>query len=127
MMMENRKYTVSIGQLEQKGGEKSVTNSNDRLDRIEALLESASRRIDSNARAVQANSESINVVAEAAGRTLRAVDELREIVEEDKVNFREFVTTTRTTLDSINASLEQQGRILDYLLRRNGEGGKNGS
>lgn len=107
-----------------------MTNSNDRLDRIEALLESASLRIDSNARAIQANSESITVVAEAAGRTLRAVDELRERVEEDRVDFREFVERTDTaiaginaTLAAVNTSIANQGRILDYLLRdRNGNG-----
>jgi chromosome segregation ATPase len=118
-----------------------VTNSNDRLDRIEIAVERTQRQInegfqrtqqqiDSNARAFQANSESITVVAEAAGRTLRAVDELRERVEEDRVNFREFVERADTaiaginaTLAAVNTSIANQGRILDYLLlHRNGNG-----
>jgi chromosome segregation ATPase len=103
-----------------------MTNSSDRIERIEALLESASRRIDSNAKAIAANSAQITEVdrtlAEAAGKTLRAVDELRETVEEDRVNFREFITTTQSTLQSINAAIERQDRILDYLLRHDGHG-----
>lgn len=110
-------------------GGKSVTNSNDRLDRIEAAVERTQRQIaegfqrtqqqiDSNARAIQANTESINVLAEAAGRTLRAVDELREIVEEDRVNFREHLERTDTAIAGINATLA----VLQQMMRRSSNG-----
>ncbi len=54
-----------------------MTNYNsDRLDRIEALVKALSYRIDSNAKAIEANSNaiaevraSVNVLAEASGRT----------------------------------------------------------
>jgi chromosome segregation ATPase len=100
----------------------------DRLDRIEALIEALGHRVDSNARAIEANSNQIaevdRTLAEAAGRTLRAVDELRERAEEDRVNFREFAERTDTaiaginaTLAAVNTSIVNQGRILDYLMR----------
>ena len=120
-----------------------MTNSSDRLDRVEQILEAVAQRTDtiaqqqqintraiellgqrvnSNAKGIQANTESINAVAEAAGRTLLAVSILQETVVEDRVNFREFMTATQTTLDSINASIQRQDRILDYLPREhNGE------
>lgn len=91
-----------------------------RVDRVEALAIS-------NARAIEALTQSVNTVAEAVGRTLRAVDELREIVEEDRVNFRErldradvAITSINATLASINAAIERHDKILDYLLRRDG-------
>lgn len=117
-----------------------TTNQPDRLDRIEQILEAVAQRtdtiaqqqeistrtiellgsrVDSNARAIQANSESITVVVEAAGRTLRAVDELREIVEEDRINFREHLERTDTAIAGINATLA----VLQQLMRdRNGNG-----
>jgi glutaredoxin 2 len=91
----------------------------ERFDRLEALLEETIQVTRSNARAIQANSESINVVAEAAGRTLRAVDELRERAEEDRVNFREHIERTDTAIAGINATLA----VLQQLMRdRNGNG-----
>lgn len=58
-------------------------------------------------------------LSEAAGRTLRAVDELREIVEEDRVNVREQLERTDTAIASINATLA----MLQQLIRnRNGNG-----
>lgn len=99
------------------------------------MIERISERVDSNARAIAANSAAIvevrETLSEAAGRTLRAVDELRERVEEDRVNFREFVEQTDTaiaginaTLAAVNTSIANQGQILNYLLRReqNGNG-----
>ena len=111
-----------------------MTNSNDRLEQIERLLEALGQRVDSNARAIAANSTQIaeirDSLSEAAGRTLRAFDELREIVEEYRVNFREHLERTDTaiaginaTLAAVNTSIANQGRILNYLLRdRNGNG-----
>lgn len=111
--------------------------TNDRLDRIERILETVAQRqeintrsiellgqrVDSNSKAIAANSAQIsemrNSLSEAAGRTLRAVDELREVVEEDRVNFRERIEKTDTAIAGINATLA----VLQQLMRdRNGNG-----
>lgn len=89
-------------------------SSNERFERIEAWLESASQRIDSNARAIQANTASINVIAEASGRTLRAIELLREAQEEDRVNLQEY----RERTNSLNAAVERLDTIVDYLIKR---------
>lgn len=89
-------------------------SSNERFERIEAWLESASQKIDSNARAIQANTESINAIAEASGRTLRAIELLREAQEEDRVNLQEY----RERTDSLNAAVERLDTIVDYLINR---------
>lgn len=86
---------------------------NERFERIEAWLESASQRIDSNARAIEANTESVNAIAEASGRTLRAIELLRE-AQEDRVNLQEY----RERTDSLNAAVERLDIIVDYLINR---------
>lgn len=95
-----------------------MINSNgwtsDRLDQLAALVES-------NARAIQANSESINVVAEAIGRTARTVEILSQAVEEDRVNFQEYRQRNDTTVASLNAAVERLETIVAYLVRRDGE------
>ncbi len=117
-----------------------MTSGIDRLDRIERILETVAQRqetisqqqeinirsiellgqrVDSNAKAIEANSTSIQTLAEVAGRTLRAVDELRERVEEERVNFREFIERTDTAIAGINATLA----VLQQMVRdRNGNG-----
>lgn len=89
-------------------------SNNECFIRVEAWLESASQKIDSNARAIQANTESINVLAEAAGRTLRAVELLREAQEEDRTNLQEY----RERTDSLNTAVERLDAVLDYLMQR---------
>ncbi len=117
-----------------------INGSNDRLDRIERILEAVAQRqeaisqqqeinsrsiellgqrVDSNAKAIEANSTSIQTLAEVAGRTLRAVEELRERVEEDRVNFRERLDRADTAIAGINATLA----VLQQMARdRNGDG-----
>jgi chromosome segregation ATPase len=95
----------------------------ERLDRIEALIEALGHRVDSNARAIAANSSQIaevdRTLSEAVGRTLRAVDELRERAEEDRANFREHIERTDTAIAGINATLA----VLQQLMRdRNANG-----
>ena len=105
-----------------------MTNgSSDRLDRVEQILEAIAQqqgvntrsiellghRVNSNALAIQANTESINAVAEAAGRTLRAVEILQETVEEDRVNFREHMERTDTAIAGISATK----LVLQQLMR----------
>ena len=97
-----------------------MTNNSDRLDRIERLIEAIGQRVDSNSKAISANSAGIaevrNTLSEAAGRTLRAVDELREVVE-DRVNVQERLERTDTAIAGINATLA----ILRSLFDRNGD------
>lgn len=87
------------------------------------------QRIDSNAKAIQSNSNRITEVdrtlAEAVGRTLAGIEALTERAEEDRVNFAEHVEHVDTaiaginaTLTAVNTSILNQGRILDYLMRR---------
>jgi chromosome segregation ATPase len=101
-----------------------MNNGSERLDRITELVEDNRRDINDlrklvefNAKAIAANSTQIgemrDSLSEAAGRTLRAVDELREIVEEDRVNFREHLERTDTAIAGINATLA----ILQQLMR----------
>ena len=106
-----------------------MTNYNsDRLDRIEALVEALSYRIDSNAKAIEANSNaiaevraSVNVLAEASGRTLRSVEILREDAEERRQEFEEYKIRTDANLVSLNAAVERLENLFSYLLRRDGE------
>jgi len=107
-----------------------MTNgSSDRLNLIQALVESNARaiaqtqqQIDSNARVIAANSDRIaevdRTLSEAVGRTLRGIDELREIVEEDRVNFYERMEQTDTIIAGINATLA----VLQQLMRDRHEG-----
>lgn len=103
-----------------------MTNPNsDRLDRIEAIIQS-------NAKAIQAlgasaaeerdrNRQEFNLLAETAGRTLGAIEGLREIVEEDRINFQEFRNRNDANLVSLNAVVERLETIVAYLVRRDGE------
>ena len=106
-----------------------MTNYNsDRLDRIEALVEAIAQKVDSNAKAIEANSNaiaevraSVNVLAEASGRTLRSVEILREDAEERRQEFEEYKTRSDANLISLNAAVERLENLFSYLLRRDGE------
>ncbi len=119
-----------------------MINSNDRLDRIEAAFERMQQRmdaafqrtqqqIDSNAKAITANSATIaevdRTLSEAAGRTLRAIDALRERAEEYRVNFQEYFQRNDATTTSINAAVERLEAILTQLRRRDGDDGNQSS
>ena len=108
-----------------------MTNgSNDRLERIERILEAVAQRhdaisqqqkintrsiellgtrIDSNAKAIEASTNRIadvdRTLAEAVGRALAGIPALTESAEEDRVNFQEFVEHTNTAVAGINATL----------------------
>lgn len=67
--------------------------------------------------AVQVNQQQIGTAFEAIDRLANVQLQLGQIVERQQ-------NTTDATLAIINAALERQGRILDYLMRldRNGNG-----
>jgi|GEM_PF-5534285 len=77
-----------------------MTNgTGDRLDRLEALVEE-------NQRQITANSQAIAQLADLTAQVVQRVD-----------NQIAVITQQQTAM---NAELERQGRILDYLVRRNG-------
>jgi hypothetical protein len=100
-------------------------NGFDRLSAIERLQEINQQQINSNSQAIAANSaeiselrRSIDVLAEAAGRTLRSVELLREAAvrdrerqEQDRLRFEQHQQEFRETIARID-------RALDYLIRR---------
>lgn len=101
-----------------------MTYNSDRLDRIEALIEAISYGVDSNAKAIEANSVAIaevdRTLSEVVGRTLRVVETLTQTVADSREEFEEYKRRNEAIQASINASLERQDRILDYLMHRNG-------
>lgn len=108
-----------------------MTYNSDRLDRIEATLEAISYRVDSNAKVIEANSVAIAAnreaiaevdctLSEAVGRTLKVVETLAQTVADSREEFEEYKRRNDAIQTSINASLERQDRILDYLMHRNG-------
>lgn len=78
-----------------------MTNPPDRLDRLERLVTTI-------AQATVANQQQVSTAFEA-------IDRLAQIVDSER-------SRTSATLDSINASIQRQDRILDYLLRGNQNG-----
>ena len=84
-----------------------------RLDRIEAI-------VDSNARSIAANSDQLaqteRVLSEAIGRSLALADGLRERAEEDRVNFQEYRERNDAQMNSLNAAVERLDAILDRLI-----------
>lgn len=100
-----------------------MTYNSDRLDRIEATLETISYRVDSNAKAIEANSAAIaevdRTLSEAIGRTLGVVETLAQTVADSREEFEEYKRRNDAIQASINASLERQDRIIGYLMHRN--------
>lgn len=92
----------------------TISNITARQQQTENEINNLRQLIESNARAIQANSESINAIAEASGRTLRSIELLREAQEEDRVNLQEY----RERTDSLNAAVERLDTIIDYLINR---------
>jgi methyl-accepting chemotaxis protein len=75
----------------------------DRLYRIEALIENTQRQVDSNSR-------TINQLAEYQAQVFTSLRELTEVVQQ-----------VSRRVDSLVATSERYDRILDYLMRRDGE------
>lgn len=95
-----------------------MTNgSNDRLDRIETLVEVLGQRVDAITVAVSENQQQI-------ASTSSAVERLADVVLQVAQRVDSQVAAIAQQQTAINAELERQGRILDYLMRgnRNGNG-----
>lgn len=90
---------------------------------IEALVERIAQRVDSNASAIQVISQAvvnqqqqINLVSEAIDRLANVQLQLGQIIDNQP-------PTISQQQAAINAELERQGRILDYLMRRDRNSG----
>lgn len=84
-----------------------MTNSGDRLDRIERLVEENSRQIAQTQRQVDLNSQAIQVLIQTSQQALEIQTLERQQLDQ--------------TLASVNASLERIDRIMDYLMRRDSD------
>lgn len=86
-----------------------MTNSSDRLDRIEALAEENERKISALINIVTAQQQQIDNQQQQIAVVATAVQQSTE-------NITQIVVRQDQVIASINAELERQGRILDYLL-----------
>jgi DNA-binding FrmR family transcriptional regulator len=91
-----------------------MTNSSDRLDRIEALVESNAKSIQALSTTVASVQQQIVTVSTAVDGLAAIQQQLVQIIEEDREDMREFRATT-------GAALERIDRVMDYLMRRDGE------
>lgn len=107
----------------------TASNSGDRLDRIEANLQTATdilvavaRRAESTDDRLDRVSERLDRVSQAQDRMQSQLDQLREDVDIAFETVMALSNNTDSTLASINAALERQDRVLDYLMRRDRNG-----
>lgn len=104
----------------------------DRLNRVEHNLQTVTDILVAVARRAEATDARLDRLTEAQKRTQSKLDHLRGNVDHSRANvdhLREDIdiavetivalsSNTNATLASINAALERQDRVLDYLLRR---------
>lgn len=105
-----------------------MTNSSDRLDRIEALAEDNERKVNAlvstvtaQQQQIGAQQQQIGAIATAVQQTMSAVQQTITMVQQSTENITQILTRQDQMIASINAELERQGRILDYLLGQQGQ------
>lgn len=90
-----------------------MTNFNEsRLDRIEAILETTVRTV-----ALQQGQ--IDALTQAVSQTGSFVFEVSRTVRQQVESQQTIAENQQRMMDSIQAELDRQGRILDYLLGQN--------
>lgn len=99
-----------------------MTSSSSRLDRIENDLETVKEIMLTLARRAEATDARIDRLAERQDRTQTQLDQLGVDVDIAFQTITALSDNTDRTLASINASIQRQDRILDYLMRRDGNG-----
>lgn len=117
-----------------------MTNTDARLDRIENDLETVKEILMAVARRAEATDSRLERLANAdvkrwsaidsrldrltqnQERTQEQLDQLRSDVDIAFDRITALSNNTDRTLASINASIQRQDRILDYLMRRDGSG-----
>jgi septation ring formation regulator EzrA len=111
-----------------------------RLDQIEAILQLTAERAAENSDAIQRNTAAIQQTLDLVQenrqqlqRTMLAVErlanaqiEIARAFDEDRQRFEQFQTRFEQIQASTNAALERIDRIMDYLMRRDGERGVEG-
>lgn len=108
-----------------------MTNSNDRLDRIEEAIERTqqqieglSQRIDSNAKAIEALTANIATNREDIAATRASVDGLVQIITEFSTRTEARLNKLDDAVTGINTTNQNLERILEQLLHRDRNGGK---
>lgn len=99
-----------------------MTNgSSDRIDQFEDDLETVKQIMLTLARRAEATDARIDRLAERQDRTQAQLDQLGIDVDIAFQTITALSDNTDRTLASINASIQRQDRILDYLIRRDGD------
>lgn len=99
---------------------------NDRLERIERLVEEISQRVSSNTKAIEANSQAIAANRADIATALSAIERLANSQLQSAQIAERQQGAANAILGTINAALEQQGRLVDYLMRRDRHGNNDG-
>ena len=121
-----------------------TNDSNDRLERSENDLETVKGILVAVARRAESTDSRLDRLVESQDRTQRQLDQLsgkvdqltgsveqltgsvEQLREDVDIAFQTITAlsdNTDRTIASINASIQRQDRILDYLMRRDGNGG----
>lgn len=90
-------------------------NGSDRLDRIEDDLETVKDILLAVARRAEATDKRLDELVSRQDRTQQQLDQL--LVKHERLT--EYMENSQA---SINASIERQDKILDYLMRRDRDG-----
>lgn len=111
-----------------------MTNgSNNRLNRIEDDLETVKDILIAVARRAEATDERLDRLISRQDRTQEQLDQLavahdrtQNQLEQLSERFDRFTEYMESSQASINASIERQDRIMDYLMRRERDGNGDG-
>lgn len=95
-----------------------MTNSSDRLDQIEALLQETIQVTRSNAKAIEANSTAIAANRVATETTRASVDGLVQTIAEFSIRTEARLNKLDEAITGINTTNQNLERILEQLTRR---------
>ena len=98
------------------------SSKEDRLDRVEANLQTATDILVAVARRAELTDGRLDRLSQSQDRMQTQLDQLREDVDIAFETVMALSNNTDSTLAAINAALERQDRVLDYLLRRDRNG-----
>jgi chromosome segregation ATPase len=93
----------------------------DRLDRAERLILGLAQAGDRTQQQVDSNSQAIAQTQRQIDQTQRQIDLNSQAIEQLIQIQRQTFERSESQMDSIRASLERIDRIMDYLMRRDGD------